>query len=262
MLSHLVGVWRCRYFWLSLVRIDLRTRYRRSVLGLGWSLVRPIAMTVILCAVFRRLFHRTDVWTYAPYLLAGLACWDYIVTATKQGCQCFLQGETYIRQHPAPLSIYPLRISLGETVHFLFSVGVVLGLAWYVNGFGNLPSLVSLVPTLLLLFALVWSLATLAGFANVYFQDTQHLCDVVFQVLFYLTPIIYEPRDLGPGRLQWLVTHANPFTPMVRLFREPILYARVPTLDDYGTAGLTVLAVGCLAVLSCARLQRRLIFHL
>src|SRR5262249_50918180 len=100
------------------------------------------------------------------------------------------------------------------------------------------------------------------GFANVYFQDTQHLCDVAFQVLFYLTPIIYEPRDLGPGRLQWLVTHANPFTPVVRLFREPILYARVPTLDDYGAAGLTGLAAGRRAVRSGARLQGKLIFPL
>ena len=50
-------MWRCRYFWLSLVKIDLRTRYRRSVIGLGWSLLRPIAMTVILCFVFAPLFH-------------------------------------------------------------------------------------------------------------------------------------------------------------------------------------------------------------
>ena len=51
-------MWRCRYFWMSLVKIDLRTRYRRSVIGLGWSLLRPIAMTVILCAVFGTLFNQ------------------------------------------------------------------------------------------------------------------------------------------------------------------------------------------------------------
>src|SRR5439155_8888745 len=78
MLSYAGKIWSCRYFWLSLVLIDLRMRYRRSVLGLGWSLVRPILMTMILCAVFRRLFMRQDVWTFAPYVLAGLACWDYI----------------------------------------------------------------------------------------------------------------------------------------------------------------------------------------
>ena len=107
------------------------------------------------------------------------------MTATKQGCQCFFQGEPYIRQHPAPIAIYPLRTALGETVHFLIALCVVLGLVWYLHGFGNLPVLLTLVPTLLLLFVFVWSLALIAGFANVYFQDTQHLADVGFQILFY-----------------------------------------------------------------------------
>lgn len=262
MLGYLQRVWSCRYFWLSLVRNDLRARYRRSILGVGWSLIRPLALTVILCVVFRRLFQRTDVWTFAPYVLAGLACWDYVVTATKQGCQCFFQGESYLRQHPTPAAIFPLRIALAETVHFFVALVVLIGLACYVNGWSNLPALAALVPTLPLLFILVWSVALLAGFANVYFQDTQHLCDVGFQLFFYATPIIYDPRDLGPGRLQWLVTHVNPLGPFLHLIREPVLYGRVPPLEAYASAGLVVLVLSGLATLVCARLQRRLIFQL
>jgi ABC-type polysaccharide/polyol phosphate export permease len=262
MIAYLGEIWSCRYFWMSLVKIDLRTRYRRSILGLGWSLLRPIAMTIILCAVFRRLFHRADVWSYAPYLLAGLACWDYIVTVTKQGCQCFFQGEAYIRQHPAPAAIYPLRIALGEMIHFLIALAVVLGLAWYVNGFSNLPALATLLPTLVLLFVMGWALAMLAGFANVYFQDTQHLCDVGFQILFYATPIIYDLDLLGEGRLRWLVTHCNPLVPILDLIRDPILHGRVPTPQSYAAACMATLGLGCLAVLTCARHQRRLVFYL
>src|SRR5919199_1280608 len=101
MRSYLAAVWRCRYFWLSLVKMDLRTRYRRSVLGLGWSLLHPIAMTTILCAVFYSIFHK-PIPVYAPFVLAGLATWNYIVPSTLQGCQCFFLGESYIRQYPAP----------------------------------------------------------------------------------------------------------------------------------------------------------------
>ena len=53
--SYLAAVWRCRYFWLSLVKMDLRTRYRRSVLGMGWSLLQPIAIAVILSVSVVRL---------------------------------------------------------------------------------------------------------------------------------------------------------------------------------------------------------------
>jgi ABC-type polysaccharide/polyol phosphate export permease len=262
MLDYFARIWRCRYFWLSLVKIDLRARYRRSVIGIGWSLVRPALLTVILCLVFRRLFPRTDLWTYAPYLLSGLCCWDYVTIATKQGCQCFFAGESYIRQHPTPLAIFPLRVALAETFHFLVALVVLIGTVWGIEGVRNVPALLSLVPTLALMFAMAWSAALLAGLSNVYFQDTQHLCDMGFQVLFYLTPIVYYPEHLGTGKLYWAVMHCNPVGPFLRLLREPILYARTPTLDHYASALLVVLLVGGIASLLCARAQKRLIFHL
>src|SRR5437870_870600 len=146
MRDYVSSVWRCRYFWLSLVRMDLRTRYRRSVLGMGWSLLHPIAMTAILCTVFHKVFE-VDVREYGPFLLAGLACWNYLVSTTLQGCQCLFQGESYIRQYPAPLAIYPLRTALGGTVHFLVALLVVLVLAWTFKGLDHPWSLLSLVPT-------------------------------------------------------------------------------------------------------------------
>jgi lipopolysaccharide transport system permease protein len=66
------NIWRLRYFWLALVRIDLRKRYRRSMIGIGWSLLQPIAMTIVLCVVFSTLFKTPiPIRTYAPYLLSG-----------------------------------------------------------------------------------------------------------------------------------------------------------------------------------------------
>ena len=112
----------------------------------------------------------------------------------NQGCQCFFQGESYIRQHPAPLAIYPLRTALGAGIHFLFGLCVLLAFVWLVNGFGNLPALLSLVPTLILMFIICWALAICMGVLNVLFQDCQHLIEVLLQILFYLTPIMYDPR--------------------------------------------------------------------
>src|SRR5207253_2042608 len=134
--NYLAAIWRCRFFWLSLVKMDLRTRYRRSVLGMGWSLLHPISMTIIFCAVFGTVF-KMKVEEYAPFVLAGLACWNFFVHSATQGCQCFFQGESYIRQYPSPLAIYPLRTALGGIIHFLVALVVILSLAWYFNGFGN-----------------------------------------------------------------------------------------------------------------------------
>jgi ABC-type polysaccharide/polyol phosphate export permease len=259
--NYLGAIWRCRFFWLSLVKMDLRTRYRRSILGMGWALLHPIAMTATICAVFQHLM-AMDVWHYAPYLLAGLACWNYILSSTTTGCQSLLQGESYIRQYPAPIAIYPLRTTLGATIHFLIALAVVLGLMWYIkhSAFSVLP-LFSLAPTLVLLFVFCWSLAVLAGFANVYFQDTQHLCEVGFQIFFYMTPIIYDKQLLEGKRMEWVVRY-NPLVPILDLIREPVVEGRFPTPLMYALASVTVALVAGAAVLALVRLQRRVIFYM
>ena len=133
MIDYLARIWRLRYFWASLVRIDLRTRYRRSVLGIGWSLLHPILMTAVLCAVFCPMF-KADYRQFAPFLLAGLAFWNFLTTTAMQGCHCFFQGESFIRQQAAPLAIYPLRTVLGTAIHGVAALVVVLAFTWVVRG--------------------------------------------------------------------------------------------------------------------------------
>lgn len=260
MQSYLGAVWRSRYFWLSLIRMDLRQRYRGSVLGLGWSLLHPIAMTVILCTVFHHIFH-ADVRQYGPFLLAGLACWNYITFVTVQGSQCFLDSERYIRQFPAPYAIYPLRVALGAGVHFVSALVVVIVAAWTLRGVGNGLALLSLVPTLAILLLLGWALAVLAGLAHVFFQDTRHLCELGFQMLFYATPIIFEPRLLEDHRLGWLVK-LNPLVPLLELIRVPVLDGRAPPLATFAAAVAVAGGAAVLATVALVRLERRLIFHL
>ncbi len=262
MAGYLQGIWRCRYFWLSLVKMDLRTRYRRSVLGIGWSLLNPIAMTAIFCVVFHTvLASEQGIWKYAAFLLSGMACWQYLVTVTLQGCQCFYRGETYIRQYPAPLAIYPLRTVLGAMIHLLLALAVVLLAIWCFKGFGNFPYVVSLAASVVLLFILGWSLAVLAGFATVHFNDTQHLCEIAFQILFYATPVMYPAELLQSNSMGWLVRW-NPLLPFLDLVRVPILENRLPAPATFTLAVLAAGVAALAAGLTLTRLERRLIFHL
>jgi ABC-type polysaccharide/polyol phosphate export permease len=227
---------------------------------MSWSLLHPMAMTVILCTMFHQILH-VPIKDFAPFLMAGLACWTYILTATVQGCQCLFLGESYIRQYPAPVAIYPLRTALGSAVHFLMALVVVIGMTWCFHGLGNLAALVYLIPAILLFLVLGWSLALLAGFANVRFTDTQHLTEVAFQLLFYMTPIIYTEETLAAHRMGWLLLY-NPLVAFLRLFRDPILLARAPSLETYTIAVCVVLLLAGSAVLTLVRGQRKLIFYL
>jgi ABC-type polysaccharide/polyol phosphate export permease len=263
--SYLYGIWRCRYFWLSLVKMDLRTRYRGSMLGLGWSLLQPLAMTIILCSVFAQAF-KIDAGNYAPYLLVGLATWNYILTVTLEGCACFHQAQCYIRQHPAPLAIYPLRTVLSNACHFLLALFVVLLMLVFLHfTYGTkVPHpgmLLAIVPGIVLLVVFCWSLSLLAGLAHVYFPDTRHLLEVSFHILFYMTPIMYYPILLRNGNLKFL-EHYNPIVFFLNLFRQPLLDGQIPDLWTIGGAGLTVAVFGLLAAWSLKRLEKRFIFHL
>jgi ABC-type polysaccharide/polyol phosphate export permease len=127
MSAYVGAIWKCRFFWLSLVKMDLISRYRGSVLGICWSLLHPIAMTAILCVVFKYAFNMPNVRTYAPLLFTGLTFWGFFSSVVVQGCGCFFQGESYIRQFPAPMAIYPLRTVLGSAFHF--SIGLLLAIS-------------------------------------------------------------------------------------------------------------------------------------
>jgi lipopolysaccharide transport system permease protein len=268
--AYLGAIWSCRFFWLSLVKMDLTSRYRGSVLGICWSLLHPIAMTTILCLVFGYAFHM-DVKTYAPLVFTGFTFWGFFGASLVQGCGCFFQGESYIRQFPAPMAIYPLRNVLGAAFHF--SIGLLLAILVAVWMGPNLTvspnssrmtqlfALPSLLPTLILLLLFGWSLSILFGLLNVRFRDTRHLTEIALQGLFYLTPIMY-PKDAFGGRRLGQVLQCNPLVSFLDLLREPILYGRLPSLTMYATAGLLVLILGGAAMLALKVEERRLIFYL
>jgi lipopolysaccharide transport system permease protein len=260
MSHYLAAIWKCRYFWLSLVNMDLRKRYRRSALGVGWSLLHPIAMTAILCTVFPRVFGGVSVREYAPSVLVGLCFWHFITSTTLLGSQCLISGERYIRQYPVPMAIYPLRTVLGSAFHFVIVLGLVLVMRFFLIGFSGTLSFVSLIPTLLMTFVLGWSLATLAGFVTAYFPDMQHLAEVGLQILFYATPIIYPPDRIG-GRLGWVI-HYNPLAAFMELLRAPILHGEFPELSRLSLAAFCTAAIAGLATLTLVRLQKTIIFQL
>lgn len=254
------SIWRLRYFWLSLVKMDLRTRYRRSFLGIGWSMLHPLAMTAVICTVFHKLFN-LDVREFGPSLMAGLCFWNFVSTCTTLGCRCLYQGEPYIRQYPAPIAIYSLRVVLGAGFHFVFAMLVVVGLRWAFLGFDNIPALPSVLPMLLVLFVFGWSVATVVSFVNVYFPDTEHICEVVLQALFYLTPIVYTPEMLRNRGMDWLLS-INPMANLLELVRRPILQGEAPGLYAVSMSVGTVLAIAGVAMLVLRRFERKIIFQL
>jgi ABC-type polysaccharide/polyol phosphate export permease len=260
MLAYLREIWKCRFFWLSLVHMDLRTRYRGSVIGMGWSLLHPICMTIILCLVFAKLMGM-PLHDFAPYLMTGLAFWSFLQIVTVQGCFSFFHGQAYIRQFPAPMAIYPLRCALGAAFHFTLALSLVIVLAWVLRGLPSPMALLALLPAWVMLVAFGWSLALLFGLATVRFRDTHHLAEIGLQGLFYLTPIFYPAEVLTSRGLGWLLQF-NPLMPFLSLLRTPILDGQWPVVSVWAAASGVLLVTGTAAALAMRQEERQLIFHL
>jgi lipopolysaccharide transport system permease protein len=263
-LTHLSLTWKFRSFWISLVCKDLRARYRRSALGLAWSLINPLLMTVVFCLVFGAWFKNPDWRHYGPYFLAGLTLFGFVRDSVLAGCSTFSSNECYIRQCPLPLTVYTLRTLLGVGIHFTIAMGIValaivillpdvrlplLGIAWI------------FIPALALLFIFCWSVSVLASFMTVYFHDTSHLTEVIFQMLFFLTPIVY-PNEMITDRGLGILLSLNPIVSFLEIVRTPLLTGQIPIAWAFAKAGIVTALFAGMAIGTMAWLQRKLIFHL
>jgi ABC-type polysaccharide/polyol phosphate export permease len=258
-LGYLGRVWQLRFFWLSLVKNDLSQRYSRSFLGIGWSLVRPLAMTAVFCVVFARLFQIAFL-DYAPFILLGLTVWQFLVETILCGCDCFSRAAPYIRQQQIPLAIFPLRTVLGTGFHALVAIGLAALIAWYCHGFPPALVLLSLVPSAAILVLLGWFLAIVGGVLHTYFYDTRHILEIGLQILFFLTPILYHPESLTQHQHLHQMVDWNPITAVLELFRRPILYGDWPLPAHYQASLILMVGAGLVAALALRKLERTLVF--
>jgi lipopolysaccharide transport system permease protein len=264
MLLQLNSIWKFRTFLLSLIRKDLRARYRKSAFGLGWSLINPVLMTVVFCLVFGAWFSNPDWRTYGPYFLAGMTLFSVVRESVVAGCSTFFANENYIRQSPAPLTLYTLRTVVGIGIHFLIALGVVF-LAVFTLQPDLRLKLLSIawvfVPALALLFIFCWSISVIASFISVYFNDAAHLAEVFFQILFFLTPIFF-PVSMMVDRGLVVLLQLNPVVAFLEIIRSPLLYGQVPPMWAFAKAAIVTALAATAALGTMAMLQKKLIYRL
>lgn len=261
MVAQLSAVWRFRHFLVSLVRHDLRNKYTRSALGVGWTVLQPVLMAGVFVVVFSGVLEMSP-GRYVATLLLGLAVWGFVREALVAGSTAFLDHETYIRQSLLPYALYPLRLVLGAAVHC--GIGLLVALAAVVVVDGSPEKLVVLpavVPALALLVVAGWAAATLVAFAQCYFQDTRHLLDIGCQMLFFLTPIIYPAEVLVNRGFGWLA-RANPVNLFLELVRTPLATGEPPDAKLFLYAAAFTATLTALAFAAIRRGQRTLVYQL
>lgn len=220
---------RYRFLLSQLVSRDFKTRYKRSVLGVLWSMLNPLLTMSVQYLVFSNLF-KWDVDNYAVYLLIGTVTFNFFSEASQAALSSITGSASLITKVYIPTYVFPVAKVLSSCINLCFST-LALYLIIFLQGMSlNVYHL--LIPVLyvaLILFACGMGLILSA--LMVYFRDTQFLYGVVIVLWMYLTPLFY-PIDIIPENMMGIYS-LNPMYQYVTFFRTLVLDAAMPSLTQF-----------------------------
>jgi lipopolysaccharide transport system permease protein len=241
----------------TLIRRELRARYKGSGLGLVWSLIYPLAMMGVYTLVFSTLWHVTgDIPHYPLFVLAGLAVWGFFQAGLQQGTSSLVANGDLIKKVWFPRELIPASVVLAQLLTIVIILAILVPIDLIVEP-ANASTFLLVVPILLALLCLVLGFAWILSVANVFFRDIEHLLAVILLPWFFLTPVLYGLDQFQAAHGQrWLILvmrYGNPVTPYVESVRAVILQAVVPGM----TLLLYVFLVGPLLALIGLRTVQR-----
>jgi ABC-2 type transport system permease protein len=241
----------------TLVSKDFKLKYRRSILGVLWSVLNPLLMMIVLSAVFSFMF-RFQIENFPLYLILGTILFNFMSNSTNAGLQSIMAAAPLIKKIRINQTIFPLQKVIFELVNFAISLIAVLVVVVYFQVWPTVNLLY--LPVLLVLMVMFCTgLSLLLSALAVFFRDVIHLWSVFTMAWMYATPLFY-PLDMLDGWMQNLMNF-NPMYHFVTYFREIVLWGQAPGMERHlillGMSAVT-LAVG---IIVFRKLQDRFILY-
>ena len=218
----------------TMLRRELRMKYKASALGILWSYLYPLAMVAVYTLVFSYLWRAVDIPHYPLFILSGLAVWTFFQAATQLAAGSIVANANLIRSVRFPREIIPTSVVLSQALASLVMFAVVVPTALILVPAVGLSMLLA-VPMFLAFLCLALGVGWLVATATVFFRDVEHLVAVLFLPWFFLTPILYSldtlPRAEGHPLVIHLLRYGNPVTPYIEGIRGVLVQGHVPGLS-------------------------------
>lgn len=208
----------------QLVRRDIVARYKRSILGVAWTMLNPLGTMLIMVIVFSQVFHGTE--NYSAYVLTGIICWTMFSQSTSMAMNSMVWGSQLFQQIYLPRSSFVISTILASMVNFILSL-VPLGFIFLVTGVPLRLSALLLPVFMIFLFSFSLGVALLLSTIAVFFPDVADLYPVLLMAWMYLSPIIM-PLEFYRKILNGLLLYVNPFYYLINLFRILMLDGFIP----------------------------------
>jgi ABC-type polysaccharide/polyol phosphate export permease len=219
-IEELRGTIAYRHLILQLIRRDILTRYKRSVLGVAWTFLNPLGMMLVLTLAFSQVFARVE--GYPAYVLSGLVTWNFFGQTTMAAMVNLVWGGGLLHRIYIPRGSFALAAIGTGLVNIVISLVPLIA----VMLFSGVPITFSilLVPIpIILLGCFALGLGLLLSTFAVYFPDVKEMYQIALTGWMYLTPVIY-PEEILPEAYRFWVTTINPMYYFVKLFRIPTYF--------------------------------------
>jgi len=217
---------RYRDLIAQLVLRNVKARYKRSILGIAWTMVNPLLTMLVLTLVFSAIF-RFPTRQYALYVLSGLLAWNFFAQTTVAAMGDLIWSGGLVGRIFLPKSAFAVSAVGTGVVNLLLALVPYAIIALVVGG-PITPALMLLPVAMLCLAGFALGVGLALSTAAIYFQDVMPTYEIILMAWLYLTPIIY-PIDLVPQSVQ-AVLRWNPMTYLVGLFRTVVYDGRMPSV--------------------------------
>ena len=243
-----------RQMIFSLVKKDLRGRYKGSVLGFLWTFINPLLQLVVYTIVFSFIL-KTNIERYYLYLFVALIPWIFFSSSITVGSASIVAQKDLIKKIYFPRMVIPISYVTSSFVNMLLCFIVIFAVI-IVSGAGiNFLALLTLPVIMLVEYILALGMAMLTSAITVYFRDLEHILGIVTMAWMYMTPIMYDksivPENLMP------IFNLNPMTHVIERYRAVLYEKKIPDLTTLLSAaglGILILIVG---ILVFNKLQKR-----
>ncbi len=237
-------LYQYRQMLVSLVRKDLRGRYKGSVLGFMWTFINPLLQLCIYTVVFSTIM-RAGIDKFYVFLFVALVPWLFFSACLTNGSTVILTNQDLVKKIYFPRIVLPVSYVTSCFVNMLFSFVVVFAMLIATRYGMNVKALLYLPVIMLIEYVLALGIALISSACTVYLRDLEHILGIVSMGWMYLTPIVYPP-EMVPEKFQ-VYFNLNPMTPIVTAYRDILYYKQPPQMETLVHAtilGVVVVVIG------------------
>lgn len=247
-------IYAYREMIFSLVRRDLKGRYKGSILGFFWTFLNPLLQLCVYTIVFSIIL-RSDIEDYYLFLFVALVPWLFFSVSVSGGSSCIRSQQDMVKKIYFPREVLPIAFVTSQFINMLLSLIVVFIVVLFSGRGLNFVALLYMPVIMVVEYILCLGAALIISAATVYIRDLEYLSGIITMAWQFLTPIMYS-IDIVPQRLMALFM-LNPMTPIIIAYRDILYFGKAPkmgTLIHAFFVGIALLIIGFLVF---GKLKRR-----